>query len=78
MAGDVYDVGPLSASSVGLDIGVGLVEASLVCKPLELREMSEVASVVNEVLASLLAPGGGSALSLSWSGWGSPSSLFLA
>lgn len=61
MVGDVYDVGPPGASSVGLDTDVGLVDG----KPFVLLEASDGASVVSELAASLLRPGDDSAVSLS-------------
>lgn len=54
MVGDVYDVGPLSASSVGLDIDVGLLDGSLRDRPLVLFDMSDGDCVLRVVSGLLL------------------------
>lgn len=56
IVGDVYDVGPLNASSVGLDMDVGFVEVPVDDKPLVLLETFEGVSAARELLGSLLDP----------------------
>ena len=75
----MYDVGPPSASCVGLVSDVGLVEVpACVVRPFELLEASEVASGVREGRCSLLRPDADSAVNLSGSGWVGVWSSFLA
>lgn len=56
IVGDVYDVGPLNASSVGMDMDVGFVEVPVDDKPFVLLETFEGVSAARELLGSPLDP----------------------